>query len=45
MSDSPEPVVADELTVGDEVDVDAGELDRMAQEIHDDGSAETPDVG
>lgn len=28
-----------------EVDVDEGELDRVAQEIHDDGSAETPDVG
>ncbi|WP_404383170.1 class I SAM-dependent RNA methyltransferase [Knoellia locipacati] len=26
MSDSPEPVVADELTVGDEVDVDAGPI-------------------
>lgn len=28
-----------------QVDVEEGELDRMAKEIHDEGSTETPDVG
>lgn len=28
-----------------QVDVDEGQLDRMAEDIHDEGSTETPDVG